>query len=791
MQFTDRLLDFPCLEQVIDRSPLIVGPHTSVLDAIDLMSKARGSICQPSNSNSSPDLTLSSPTTASCVLVVEESQLLGVFTERDVVRLAAAGVDLSGVAIAEVMTRKAITLTQSNSDNLLTVLSLLRQYQIRHLPILDRQGQLVGVVTPESILDLTPKAHELQQIEESLLEGETYRLLFENNPQPMWVYDLETLAFLAVNQAAINHYGYSKAEFLAMTIADIRPPEDIPVLQEKFASLLAKGYANSGLWRHQKKDGRIIDVEVTSNALTFLGRPARFVLVTDVTERQQAEKALRQSEEKYRRICELTSDYIYSCQVTPSGAIIDEWATANLNRITGYTFEELPGGENGWLNLVYPDDLLAVRQFINERISTNQPGTLEYRIVTKQGEIRWICDRIQPEWDNREGRVVRLLGAAEDITSRKQVEAALRENSERLTLALEVANMGSWDWNMLTNETIWTSHHETIFGYEPGTPRRSFTDWSRRIHPEDLPRIKACGEAAIGSRQDMECEYRVVWPDGSIHWVDSLGRFYYNALGEPTRMVGVLYDITDRKQAQEALEDSQKQLQSAIAELTRSNQELEQFAYAASHDLQEPLRKINSFAELLAHDYRQQLDEVADKYIYYITDGASRMQALIEDLLIYSRVGRQQLNKQPTDLNTVVSQVIIDLSFAIAENNATITTTALPTLPANPVQMAQLLQNLIANSIKFRRDCPPEIHISAKLQKEQWLISVQDNGIGIKPEYSERIFAIFQRLHSRSRYPGNGIGLALCRKIVERHGGQIWLESEPGKGTNFYFTIPA
>ena len=292
-------------------------------------------------------------------------------------------------------------------------------------------------------------------------------------------------------------------------------------------------------------------------------------------------------------------------------------------------------------------------------------------------------------------------------------------------------------------------------------------------------------------RQDLECEYRIVWPDASIHWVDSLARFYYNAQGQPTRMVGVLYDITDRKQAQAALQKSKEQLQTAIAELTRSNQELEQFAYAASHDLQEPLRKINSFAELLAHDYRQQLDQIADKYIDYITDGASRMQALIEDLLLYSRAGRQELNKQPTDLNTVVSQVIIDLGFAIADNNAIITTTSLPTLSANPVQMAQLLQNLIANAIKFRRESPPEIHIAAALQKEKWLISVQDNGIGIKLEYTERIFAIFQRLHSRSRYPGNGIGLALCRKIVERHGGDIWLESEPGKGTIFYFTIPA
>lgn len=790
MLFTDRLLNFPCLEQVIDRSPLMVGPNTSVIDAIDLMSKAQDSICLLSESNSSPDVTVTSPTASSCVLVVEDSQLVGIFTEQDVVRITAAGMDLSGVAIAQVMTREVITLTESNSNNLLKVLSLFRQYQIRHLPILNDRGQFVGVITPESILDLTPKADELQRLEESLLEGETYRLLFENNPQPMWVYDLETLAFLSVNQAAIQNYGYSKAEFLAMTIADIRPAEDIPAMREKVASLAVAGKVNSALWRHQKKDGTIIDVEVISNGCNFLGRPARFVLVTDITARKQAENRLRQSEEKYRQICQLTSDYIYSCYVTRSGAIIDQWTTANVSQITGYTFEELPGGENGWLNVVYPDDLLAVSQFINKRISTNQPGSLEYRIVTKKGEIRWICDRIQPEWDECEGRVVRLLGATEDITKRKQAEAAQRDNNERMNLALELAKIGSWHWNMLKNEIIWTRHHETIFGYEPGTPSRSYSDWSSRIHPEDLPRAEASLKSARASRQNFECEYRVVWPDGSIHWVAALGRFDYDAVEQPTRMVGVLYEISDRKQAQEALQNSQEQLKSAIAELTRSNKELEQFAYAASHDLQEPLRKINSFAELLAQDYREQLDAIADKYINYITDGASRMQALIEDLLIYSRAGGQELNKQPTDLNAVVSQALVDLSFAIAENNAIITTTPLPTLPANPVQMAQLFQNLIANAIKFRRDCPPEIHITATLEKKQWLISVQDNGIGIKPEYIERIFDIFQRLHSRSRYAGNGIGLALCRKIVERHGGKIWVQSELGKGTIFYFIIP-
>ena len=238
------------------------------------------------------------------------------------------------------------------------------------------------------------------------------------------------------------------------------------------------------------------------------------------------------------------------------------------------------------------------------------------------------------------------------------------------------------------------------------------------------------------------------------------------------------------------LQQSEQQLRQANVELKRSNEELEQFAYIASHDLQEPLRKIKSFIELLVEDYGNQLDAAADKYIGYIVDGATRMEKMINDLLIYSRVGSRELVLELTDLNVVLAQTLVDLDIAIAENHAAIATDFLPTVPANPQQMQQLFQNLIANAIKFRSEAPPEIRIQAKLQQREWLISVQDNGIGIKPKYAERIFTIFQRLHGRDKYPGTGIGLAICRKIVDRHQGRIWVESELGRGATFYFTLP-
>jgi hypothetical protein len=225
-------------------------------------------------------------------------------------------------------------------------------------------------------------------------------------------------------------------------------------------------------------------------------------------------------------------------------------------------------------------------------------------------------------------------------------------------------------------------------------------------------------------------------------------------------------------------------------ELARSNAELEQFAYVASHDLQEPLRTIASYAKLLSRRYSSQLDEKGNRFIQYIMEEALRMQVLINDLLRYSRVGRQTQNFAACDVNVVFDIVVRRLEEPISNSGATVTCGELPTVMANEMQLVQLFQNLIGNAIKYRTQEPPVIQVAAEHQEGQWLFWVRDNGIGIDPKYAERIFAIFQRLHTQEEYPGTGIGLAIATKIVERHGGRIWVESEPEQGATFYFTIP-
>lgn len=234
----------------------------------------------------------------------------------------------------------------------------------------------------------------------------------------------------------------------------------------------------------------------------------------------------------------------------------------------------------------------------------------------------------------------------------------------------------------------------------------------------------------------------------------------------------------------------EERVRARTAELARSNRDLEQFAYIVSHDLQEPLRKVKSFTQLFAQHFAGKLDNDGVKYIGFVTDGAERMQALIQDLLSYSRVTRVELDRVDADLNVVLADALSTLENVIKDSKAVVTADVLPRLPVNPRMITMVFQNLVSNALKFRRDVSPEVHVGARYDMGEWVISVRDNGIGIEPRHFERLFQVFQRLHARGDYPGTGIGLAICKKVVERHLGRIWVESEPGKGSTFSFTLP-
>ncbi|SEK10796.1 sensor histidine kinase [Paraburkholderia diazotrophica] len=371
-----------------------------------------------------------------------------------------------------------------------------------------------------------------------------------------------------------------------------------------------------------------------------------------------------------------------------------------------------------------------------------------------------------------------VLAAIVDISERRRLEERFRQVVEAAPNAMVMVDRGG-------RIVLVNAQTEKLFGYardelfgrsiEALVPERFQTHHHgfRAAYFDELkPRPMGTGRDLYGRRRDGT-EFPVEIGLNPVR------------TSEETFVLAAIVDITERKRAEQ-------ELISRTEELARSNQDLEQFAYVASHDLQEPLRAVAGPLQLLQRRYAGQLDARADEFITHAVDGATRMQKLIDDLLAYSRVGRSGAAHQLTECEAALDQALKSLSVVLNESGARINRGTLPAVMAIPTQLALLFQNLVGNAIKFRRvDQPVQIEIGAERAGNDWIISVKDNGIGIDPQYFERIFMIFQRLHSRSDYPGTGIGLALCKRIVEQHGGRIWVESSPGNGTTFFFTLNA
>ena len=363
----------------------------------------------------------------------------------------------------------------------------------------------------------------------------------------------------------------------------------------------------------------------------------------------------------------------------------------------------------------------------------------------------------------------------QEIAERKQAEAALREAEKIYRDLVDNALVGIFrttakgvDEVLYANDTALR-----ICGFKSFEEMKSLRTIVRYKNPGDEQAMMAQLQAT-GRVTDFEFELRR--KDGKSRSV------VLNATLDGETLSGMLLDITERKQAEAAVEARSK-------ELARSNAELQNFAFVASHDLQEPLRMVASYTQLLARRYQGKLDEKADKFIAYAVDGAARMQTLVNDLLTYARVETQGKDPAPVECEEALKQALANLQLTIKESGTRITHDPLPEVMGDNTQLVQLFQNLVGNAVKFRNSVSPQIHISSAPADGGWQFSVKDNGIGIDPEQFERIFQIFQRLHTRSEYPGTGIGLALCKRIVERHGGRIWVESQPGQGSTFNFTL--
>jgi PAS domain S-box-containing protein len=361
----------------------------------------------------------------------------------------------------------------------------------------------------------------------------------------------------------------------------------------------------------------------------------------------------------------------------------------------------------------------------------------------------------------------------------RTAEAKYRSLVEQLPAITYVAEFGPQGRWLYVSPQI-----RQLLGFSPEEWMSHPELWFRQIHPDDRETVLREETRSRQSGEPLRCEYRMLARDGRLVWFRDEANVVRGPDGEPLFLQGIMLDVTARKQAEE-------QLRQTAAALERSNRELEMFASVVSHDLQEPLRAVSGCVQILQQRYAGNLDEQAGRLMHHVVEGAARMRALINDLLAYSRLDSRAAPAEPTDATGALQRALENLEVAIRESGAVITHDPMPVVTAEPTQLMQLFQNLIGNAIKYRAERTPEIHIGARRTGGEWLFWVRDNGIGIEPQYFERIFGIFQRLHTRAEYSGTGIGLAVCKKIVERHGGRIWVESEPGKGSTFYFTLPA
>jgi len=448
-----------------------------------------------------------------------------------------------------------------------------------------------------------------------------------------------------------------------------------------------------------------------------------------------------------------------------------------------------------WISIFYGILAFFILNFDLQRITPSELQDLRYRFLAsffvtcllsillehgfRHAQQRLLNhQRNLKESENRHRQAYEQLMT--QVQERKQVEEALRESEDRYRDLVEFSQYLICTHDLQGQILSVNQEGARLLGYNKADLL------GKNIQDLIAPRFRDEFAAYLDTIQKLRVAkgfMRIRAADGEYRIWE-----YHNTLrteGVASPVVrAIAYDVTERKGVERALREKTE-------ELARSNEDLEQFAYVASHDLQEPLRTVTSYVQLLSKRYKGKLDADADQFIGFAADGAVRMWNLVNDLLTYSRVGKGGNELEPTDSEAALAESVKDLKVAIEEKGALVTHDPLPMVMADRPQLEQLFRNVIGNAIKFHGSEPPHVHISASRNGNGWTFSVRDNGIGIAPEYSDRIFLIFQRLHSREEYPGTGIGLAVCKKIVERHGGRIWVKSDVGKGATFYFILPA
>lgn len=764
--------------------------------------------------------------------------------------------------------------------------SFLMQAQPRNFPYGDREVRITGV------LDLTEQkeSERVLRRQRDLYEG----LLAAQGELGEGFVVIEDQNITYANNAFCEISGYSLEEIENMSsFLELISEKDHLDLLERRQRRAETGegdtHYETGL-RH--KDGRRVDVEVAFKVFEE-EPPGVTVIARDITPQIQAEQSLRKQEKRLIQLIEQAADALYVHDLEGNIVDVNSQACANL----GYRRDELMS-----MSATDIEKNLDPRGFegLWNEVFSGGPATIEGTHSRKDGstfptEIRMGL------FESDEGYL--MLAAARYVTKRKAVERELQISERSLVEAQRIASFGNWEYDLQEDEARCSDQLYRIFGHEPGAFEPTYRTFLEAVHPDDRDAVRQDSQTALEDGNGSGLDFRVVKPDGEVRVVHALYEVIRNSSDRPSKMVGTVHDVTERRRTEEALRQSEERFRALVQrssdiiavferdgsiryvspsvqrllgydpeeflgetlanyvhpedverimtafvegfngagstgapvearcrhadgswrylevigtdltsnpsikgmvvnardvterkeyeeELKRSNAEIEQFAYVALHDLQEPLRMVSSYTQLLARRYKDQLDENAEEFIDYAVDGAERMQTLINDLLKYSRLESRSREFGPADCAAAYRAARANLKVAIEEKGADVSAVDLPIVHGDEVQLAQLFQNLIGNALKYSDpEKTPEVRVEAESTDDEWVFSVADNGIGIEQQYLDRIFEVFKRLHGREAYSGTGIGLAICKRIVERHGGRMWVESEPGVGSKFYFAL--
>jgi PAS domain S-box-containing protein len=645
-------------------------------------------------------------------------------------------------------------------------------------------------------LELSRQAEELSRSRQALetqtrmLQSEArYRGLLEAAPDAMVVVN-PTGEIVLLNVQAENQFGYSRDELIGQKVRNIIPQgfaerliaDGTRSAAEALAQQIGTGIELVG----RRKDGSEFPLEIMLSPL----ESAEGILVTaairDISVRKSAEKhlvgmeerrrlgenALRESEERYRLLLDGVQNYAIFMMDT-RGQILS-W-NAGAERIKGYSADQIIGRNFSCffppaeIERGRPEEILSM---------TAASGRHEEQgmRVRKDGS-RFLANVVFTALRDAAGNLRGFSEFSHDLSESKESEARYRGLLEAAPDAMVVVNQaGEIVLLNLQAETQFGYRRDELLGQKvkniipEGFAERIIADGTRSA-AEALAQQIGAGIELVGRRKD-----------GSEFPIEIMLSPLESAEG--TLVTAAIRDITERK-------ESDEHLAKTVEELKRSNDDLQQFAYVSSHDLQEPLRMVSSYTQLLAKRYKGRLDSDADEFITFAVDGCNRMQGLIQDLLAYSRAGTNERKLREVPSENALQKALINLRAAIKQSGAVVTHDALPAVTTDETQLTQVFQNLVGNAIKYRRAEEPRVHVSAARNDcNEWTFSVRDNGLGIDSQYFERIFVLFQRLHGRDEFEGTGIGLAVCKRIVERMGGKIWVESQPEKGSTFYFALP-